>query len=192
MSELEQDEGLLKRWSRRKAAVVSGAVVEDEPQALVEEPSEPESLDAEPAPPPLSDEDMPPLESLNEESDYTGFLSPNVSDALRKQALRKLFSSAVFNKVDGLDDYDEDFTQFEALGDIITSDMKFEAEQRARRELEAMMDDEEVEDEFEDDALVAAQSEPEAELDDVSEDVESETSLDEVIQANDNESGEQT
>ena len=81
----------------------------------------------------LTDEDMPPLDSLDEDSDYSGFLSSGVSEALRRRALRKLFSSAVFNIPDGLDDYDDDFTSFAALGDIVTSDMKHQAEMEAER-----------------------------------------------------------
>ena len=76
---------------------------------------------------------MPPLDSLDENSDYSGFLSPGVSERLRRRALRKLFMSAVFNIRDGLDDYDEDFTNFEALGDIVTSDMRHQAEAEAER-----------------------------------------------------------
>ena len=81
----------------------------------------------------LTDEDMPPVENLDENSDYSGFLSSGVSEALRRRALRKLFSSAVFNIPDGLDDYDDDFTSFAALGDIVTSDMKHQAEMEAER-----------------------------------------------------------
>ena len=88
----------------------------------------------------LTDEDMPALESLDEGSDYSGFLSPGVSEELRRRALRKLFMSAVFNVRDGLDDYDEDFTSFEALGDIVTSDMKHMAEVEAERAKQARAD----------------------------------------------------
>ena len=85
----------------------------------------------------LTDADMPSLDTLDESSDYSGFLSPGVSDRLRKRALRKLFATAVFNVRDGLDDYDEDFTWFEPLGDMVTSDMKHQAEVAERRRLEA-------------------------------------------------------
>jgi len=87
--------------------------------------------------PDLTDEDMPPVESLDENSDYSGFMSPGVSDKLRKLALRKLFAGKGFNIRDGLDDYDDDFTNFEPLGDIITSDMKHQAELAEQRKKEA-------------------------------------------------------
>ncbi len=87
----------------------------------------------------LTDADMPPLESLDEHSDYSGFLSSGVSEDLRRRALRKLFFSAAFNVRDGLDDYDDDFTSFEGLGDMVTADMKHQREveaERARAEAE--------------------------------------------------------
>jgi hypothetical protein len=67
---------------------------------------------------------MPPLESLDEHSDYRGFLSPKVSEELRRSALRKLFRQARFNVCDGLDDYAEDFTSFQPLGDVVTQEMR--------------------------------------------------------------------
>ena len=79
---------------------------------------------------------MPPLESLGADSDYTGFLSDQVSETLRKAALRKLFHSATFNVTDGLDEYADDFTKFETLGDIITADMRHMFEVEARKKAE--------------------------------------------------------
>ena len=92
--------------------------------------------------PVLSDEDMPPIESLNEESDFTGFMSPGVSEKLRKLALRKLFAGAGFNIRDGLDDYDDDFTNFPPLGDIVTCDMKHQMEMKEKKKKEAEEEEE--------------------------------------------------
>lgn len=142
-------EGPLRRWARRKreAAREKSAADEtrrpDEPRDASEAVGEArDSTDEAPeaavaAENVLTDEDMPPLESLDEDSDYSGFLSSGVSEALRRRALRKLFSSAVFNIPDGLDDYDDDFTSFAALGDIVTSDMKHQAEMEAERAKQA-------------------------------------------------------
>ena len=63
------------------------------------------------------------LEDLGSESDYTQFMSPEVSESIRKLALRKLFSGAEFNITDGLDDYDEDYTSFAPLGIVLTQEM---------------------------------------------------------------------
>ena len=117
-----ESEEFLVRWSRRKR---DAEKVQDRASA-----TDPE---VEPAPPPRppSDADMPAIESLTAESDYSGFLSPEVSDQLRRLALRKLFHAACFNVRDGLDDYDEDFTQFAKLGGLITSDMRHQLERLA-------------------------------------------------------------
>ncbi|WP_438970948.1 DUF3306 domain-containing protein [Methylophaga sp.] len=42
----------------------------------------------------------------------------------KKAALRKLFRKPEFNVRDGLNEYDDDFTQFASLGTIVTHEMK--------------------------------------------------------------------
>jgi hypothetical protein len=118
------EEDFLHRWSRRKQAAHQEATTQSQDE-LISHKTEIESFP--------TDADMPPIETLTEDSDYSGFLSPGVSEALRKQALRKLFHSASCNICDGLDDYDEDFTKFAELGDIITADMKHQFEMEAKR-----------------------------------------------------------
>lgn len=113
-------EEFLSRWSRRKREAQQAVEKNDKLPEVVDKPVEPVNH--------LTDADMPPLESLTEDSDYSGFLSPNVSEALRKQALRKLFHSAGINVRDGLDDYDENYTEFTKLGDIVTADIKHRLE----------------------------------------------------------------
>ena len=121
-------------------AVVEGRVPADAEPAVVEGriPADAEPAVVEGQVP--TDADMPPLDSLDENSDYRGFLSPGVSEGLRRRALRKLFMSAAFNVRDGLDDYDEDFTSFEVLGDIVTSDMRHQAEAESERVRRARTD----------------------------------------------------
>ncbi len=159
-------EGFLTRWSRRKQsgdaapetgtdapttdedgqspvqpaaakpspAPPAGRMITDAPRSESGRPAAATPVEPRPA---LTDTDMPPLESLDENSDYSGFLSPGVSDRLRKVALRKLFSSAGFNVRDGLDDYDDDYTSFLPLGDTVTADMRHRAEVAERRRQEA-------------------------------------------------------
>lgn len=137
------DDDFLSRWSRRKRAARAETQTSSSGVESAAAPAAPAAIET-PAPEPsageLTDADMPPLETLDERSDYSGFFSPKVSAELRKAALRKLFHSPAFNVVDGLDDYDDDFTRFQALGDILTSDMRArlerEAEQRAEAETE--------------------------------------------------------
>jgi hypothetical protein len=128
------DENFLSRWSRRKQA--DG---KDETQ------SDPGPASRAAGMPPqeaagnaysrqeLTDADMPPLDSLGSDSDFSLFMSPGVSEQLRTQALRKLFHLPDFNVTDGLNDYDEDYTQFAGLGKVVTREMQ----RMLKRELEA-------------------------------------------------------
>jgi hypothetical protein len=77
--------------------------------------------------------DLPDLDTLDQESDYSVFLSPKVDEALRRKALRQLFHSPKFNICDGLDDYCGDFTRFEPLGDVVTADLRHQLERVAER-----------------------------------------------------------
>lgn len=137
----EQD-SFLSRWSRRKLEHSERLSEQD---AAPPEPIEDESTtelsttESDEETRVLTDEDMPPIESLDENSDYSLFMSKGVSEKLRRMALRKLFSGAAFNIRDGLDDYDDDFTTFESLGDMVTSEMKHREEMKEKmkaRELE--------------------------------------------------------
>ncbi len=160
---LSEDESFIQRWSRRKQNADQDA------------PSQPESIPVSNEADnksQLTDADMPAIDSLTEDSDYSGFLSPRVSEALRKQALRKLFHSTIFNIRDGLDDYDGVYTEFEKLGDIVTADMRhqieMDAERHARQVLEKETDQTEDQNET---AVATSTSDPlnaiEAEQDDV-------------------------
>lgn len=119
-------EPFLARWSRRKqeAREQGAATPEPGPDATPLVPAVP----TEPAPRVLTDADMPPLDSLRFEDDWSGFLSPGVSEPLRGAALRRLFSSPELNVTDGLDSYSGDYTAFEALGDTVTADMRHRIE----------------------------------------------------------------
>ena len=133
-------ESALSRWSRRKQqATKTPPISEQEPTDVAEASlSMPQSEEVEQEPVTLTDADMPDIDSLVEDSDFTGFMSPGVSDELRNLALRKLFHAPVFNIRDGLDEYDEDYTSFEKLGDIVTCDMKHQIEVQERKRLEAL------------------------------------------------------
>lgn len=137
-------ESFLSRFHRRKIRARQTDrenLVEADPP-VVESPV-PATADTEAdtrAEPPieLTDADMPPLEALDSDSDYTGFLSSRVSESLRRAALRKLFHGVEFNVVDGLDEYADDFTVFEPLGGLITADMRHQLETEARQRAEAL------------------------------------------------------
>lgn len=48
---------------------------------------------------------------------------PGVDEDLRRLVLRALFNDPQFSIRDGLDDYDGDYTFFEARGEVMTQDM---------------------------------------------------------------------
>ncbi|MCP4407531.1 MAG: DUF3306 domain-containing protein [Gammaproteobacteria bacterium] len=126
------DEGVLSRWSRLKSQAERTAEVPIS-QGADTDRTVPNHF-KEPVPGEhKTDADMPPIDSLGEHSDYSGFFSPKVSEELRRLALRKLFHTAKFNITDGLDDYDEDFRSFEALGDLVTADMRYHLERTAEQ-----------------------------------------------------------
>lgn len=142
----QPEEGFISRWSRRKQADNTDSP--DELQIL-EAPDDADVAEEADLP---HDSDMPPIESLNEDSDYSGFMSPKVSEGLRILALRKLFHGEMFNIRDGLDDYDDDFTSFAKLGNIVTAEMRRQME----RVNDAMERDDEEQGELEEEMDVAA------------------------------------
>jgi hypothetical protein len=133
-------ESALSRWSRLKQEAAQTLPVSEDvaAPAVVAELEVPAAGEDAAEPASLTDADMPDLDSLGEDSDFTGFMSPGVSDKLRNLALRKLFHAPVFNIRDGLDEYDEDYTSFEKLGDIVTCDMKHQIEVQERKLREAL------------------------------------------------------
>ena len=161
--ELADQGSVLSRWSRRKLEAEQSqldtgleATPESEPATSLEAPEET---------PPLTDADMPDVDALTEDSDFSGFMSSGVSDKLRNLALRKLFHTPVFNIRDGLDEYDEDYTSFEPLGDIVTCDMKHQIEVQEQKAREALEQENEALDTAELDEVEDIDDEDDAEHD---------------------------
>ena len=147
-SNAHADEGFLTRWARRKQAAAdgteqdetetaedseaSGHAAERSAQSPEVDTDSPEEQHSE-APEPPGDEDMPPLDSIDEGGSVAAFLSPKVSAGLRRAALRRLWRQPEFSGEDMLDDYALDYTNREPLGDIVTAEMKYRAEQLRKR-----------------------------------------------------------
>ncbi len=127
----EPEAGALARWSERKARAREAGIQHSE-EDIPGVDSDRRDDDQ----PSKRDEDMPPVDALDENSDVSDFFSPEVSEKLRKAALRKFFHSPAFNIVDGLDDYDDDFTSFPALGDIVTAEMRHRMQHQVRERQE--------------------------------------------------------
>ncbi|RUR31930.1 DUF3306 domain-containing protein [Vreelandella andesensis] len=124
-----------ERWSRKKRGVESdeadaaldnpadGNLADDnaaqrlEADTLSAAVSDDESLDAEAnveSSPPLPgslDHTLPDPDHLPAGSDFSAFMVPGVSAALRRRALKRLWATGNYNVRDGLDDYDADYRQ---------------------------------------------------------------------------------
>lgn len=117
----------LNRWSRLKQEGEPDASRKEAsgttPPAPLQGAAPPEDTTETEAPDDADPErDLPSLDSLTKESDYTGFLNPKVSDTTRNAALRKLWTSdPVFAVRDGLNDHDEDYTAPAIVGSAVRS-----------------------------------------------------------------------
>ncbi len=113
-----EDEGVLARWARRKR---ESQVAEAPDSGPTGEAGTPVAAPAPPAQAPeaalpeeepqLTEADLPDIEALSYESDFSVFMKRNVPLALQKRALRKLWvSNPVLANLDGLNDHDLDYT----------------------------------------------------------------------------------
>lgn len=105
----ETPEEFLSRWSRRKQQV-------REEQAAPPVAVTPATQDKPP--------ELPPVEGLNMESDFRGFLNPKVDESLRRAALKKLFHEPHFNVMDGLDTYIDDYSISDPIPDEMLKQLK--------------------------------------------------------------------
>lgn len=105
MSDGSQGDGFFGRWSRRK-------------RDAAEAPARPEDARAPGEEAGLSEaerrrivEELPDVETLTADSDFTAFMREGVPAELRERALRRLWRlNPVFANLDGLNDYDLDYT----------------------------------------------------------------------------------
>ncbi len=108
-------EGFSSRWSRRKRdARVKEPVEPLAPGGPEKAPAQPVALAAgetsgsSPGP---EVPDLPDPDTLDADADFTVFLKEGVPEALRRRALRRLWRlNPVFANLDGLNDYDDDYT----------------------------------------------------------------------------------
>lgn len=128
----------LTRWSERKAGNARRQGTQENLVAKVTEEMAPPLSPALKEVEEKTDTDMPPIESLDANSDYMQFLSPKVSERLRRAALRKLFHLPQYNVMDGLDTYIADCRNYTPLGDIITADMRYQMERQANEALDGL------------------------------------------------------
>ncbi|MCH8924532.1 MAG: DUF3306 domain-containing protein [Proteobacteria bacterium] len=116
-------DGFIKRWSLRKRTARRPRAEEGQadqtaqaPTAAVPEVEPPAGPPSEAAGDPEVVAQLPDLDSLDDTTDFTVFLKEGVPDVIRRKALRKLWRvNPVLANLDGLNDYDEDYTVSEAL-----------------------------------------------------------------------------
>ncbi len=118
----------LTRWSRRKLETTReqqapSAAAQPATPADRGEPKVPSSVAgaaAAPAAQPAPAE-LPPVDSLTPESDFTGFFQPQgkVEEALKRAALKQLLRDPRFNVMDGLDIYVGDYTKSDPIPDDV-------------------------------------------------------------------------
>lgn len=135
----------LSRWSQRK---LSQAAPADTPpdEALAGAAVAPLSSPVTNAEPdaPL---DLPDPAKLTLESDFTAFLKEEVGEAVRRQALKKLFNDPHFNVMDGLDIYIDDYSVSEPIPPEMLAKLRSASEWLAGREDEAAPEAEALPDE---------------------------------------------
>lgn len=112
------DKGFVSRWSRLKR---ESNVSEAEAKAVAARAENAPGTRDE-APPPL-----PPVDQLTPDSDFSPFMHPKADPALRRVALKKLFSDPHFNVMDGLDTYIDDYNTFEPIGEELLAQLSHAA-----------------------------------------------------------------
>ena len=127
----QDKETFLGRWSRVKREQAEKPVAEkkDLPQ---EKPPE-----------------LPPIDKLTPDSEFSGFMHPKVDDALRRAALKKMFTDPHFNTPDPFEPFSGDWTVADPIPDELMAklnqvrtvlfpdrdkDKKQEAEQQAAQQ----------------------------------------------------------
>ena len=138
-------EGPLRRWARRRREVAReerGAAearrggAPDE-RADISDPVDEASRPAEAEEKVLTDEDMPPLESLDESSDYSGFLSRGLARDCGGVRCASCSRAPCSTCPTGSTTTTTTSRRFAALGDIVTADMRHQAEVEAERARQA-------------------------------------------------------
>lgn len=86
---------------------------------------------------------LPPLESLDKDSDFTPFLRDGVPEFMKRRALRVLWRvNPFFNFRDGLNDYDDDFNVIHKIIDSSFGSYKVGRGHLSEEELQDMMPEE--------------------------------------------------
>jgi len=105
---MEDKEAFLKRWSRLKQDAAKEQITKANAK------SEPKAQD-------VAKSKLPPIEKLDFNSDFSGYMDSKIEESLRRTALKKLFDDPHFHfeNMDKLDIYIDDYS----IADPIPPDM---------------------------------------------------------------------
>jgi len=136
----DKPEGPIQRWSRLKrtrtvprektghgasAPVVPEDTEGREVAALTDADEREDSPAPQPSQEPPEPDELPDIDSLDKDSDFSAFLREGVPEEVRRRALRVLWrSDPVLANLDGLNDYDEDFTIVHTVADAVRTAYK--------------------------------------------------------------------
>ncbi|HIF58842.1 MAG TPA: DUF3306 domain-containing protein [Rhodospirillales bacterium] len=120
-----KESDFFNRWSDRKTAErddQSQEQVEIPEQAAVALSSGQEETSDENLPVP---DDLPDIKTLDKNSDFSLFMREGTPKKLKRLALRKLFTSdPIFAGLDGLNDYDEDYSMIGMVAEVVSTRYK--------------------------------------------------------------------
>jgi len=136
-----KDENFLERWSRRKRDGDDEQEVQQEQAPQEQQAALPQDQAAgqdsetqSPGDAPQDEGDGPQepaawegvdIETLNADSDYTVFMAEGVPDNVKKEALDKLWrSDPVLANLDGLNDYDDDYSKWGMVKQVVKTAYK--------------------------------------------------------------------
>ncbi|MCA0937244.1 DUF3306 domain-containing protein [Vibrio alginolyticus] len=129
----------LNRWSQRKLGQATGQQDEEQltndPELILEE-SRPQALQVEDSTPAVDTEsDSSSKVENTEEMSIASLLVSEASESVKKAALRKLFLSEEFNVRDGLDDYDDDYSNLKSLSEGVADTLRDWIKDKSEEEL---------------------------------------------------------
>jgi hypothetical protein len=110
----DKKESFFARWSRLKKTAVA---------------ENPAPVPASPAP-----ADLPSIDSLTPESDFSAFFRAKVEEKLRRAALKKMFQDPHFNVMDGLDVYIDDYSVPDPIPEAMLSRLEHVKEMLAPKD----------------------------------------------------------
>ena len=159
MSTETEKSGRLARWSERKLG-------QDREEAEAA-PSVPAATEApqEASVVPPEDLDLPDIDSLTADSDFSAFMAEGVPGELKNLALRKLWrSDPVYANLDGLNDYDPEHVSFlvqaaETAKDMLGKALAAQPDEAPDKVAEAAADEEPIAAATEDDEVTTPEDE---------------------------------